>query len=322
MNAVDPIRTGFLGCADVIRRTLPILALALPLLGACSIRSLATSKLADALSAGGDGYASDEDPELVREAVPFALKTMEQLHAEQPRHVGLLTSLASGFTSYAYAFVQQDADRLSEVDVARGRELELRARKLYLRARDYGLAGLEVRHPGLPAAIRRGGADEERALAEARAEDVPLLYWTAAAWTLAIAAGKDEMKLVGELPYVEPIMARALALDEAWDEGTLHEFYVAYDASRSAAEGGGPDRARMHLQRALALSKNRKVGAIVSFAEAACVGAQDRAEFTRMLQQVLGFDVDSAPRYRLANTIAKRRAAWLLSRTDELFAGE
>ncbi len=38
-------------------------------------------------------------------------------------------------------------------------------------------------------------------------------------------------------------MERALALDEAWGEGAIHEFFLAYDAARSAAEGGGPERA-------------------------------------------------------------------------------
>src|SRR2546427_12543180 len=78
---------------------------------ACSRRALASKAMADALSGTGSGFASDDDPELVREAVPFALKTMESLLPEQPEHVGLLTALASGFTQYGYAFVQQDADR-------------------------------------------------------------------------------------------------------------------------------------------------------------------------------------------------------------------
>ncbi|HET9754732.1 MAG TPA: hypothetical protein VFP52_17300, partial [Myxococcales bacterium] len=48
---------------------------------ACSPKRYALNQVADALSANGEGgaFARDDDPELVRDAVPFALKTMEGL---------------------------------------------------------------------------------------------------------------------------------------------------------------------------------------------------------------------------------------------------
>ena len=52
----------------------------------------------------------------------------------------------------------------------------------------------------------------------------------------------------------------------------------------------------------------------------AVVSSQDKAEFTRLLEQVIAFDVDKAPSTRLANLVAQRRAKWLLGRTAELFA--
>src|SRR6266566_1119671 len=59
----------------------------------------------------------------------------------------------SGFTEYAYAFVQQDADTLEPENVERAAELRARARRLYLRGRDYGLRGLETRHRGFTLAL-------------------------------------------------------------------------------------------------------------------------------------------------------------------------
>jgi predicted anti-sigma-YlaC factor YlaD len=289
-----------------------------PALSGC--RSIALSFAANAAAGSGTSYASDDDPELVRDAVPFGLKTMEGLLEEKPRHEGLLTALASGFTQYGYAFVQADADAADlagRLDEARaGRD---RARKLYLRARDYGLRGLEVRREGLAGRLRAGGPELAAALAAAEKGDVPLLYWTASPWALAIANGKGDMGLVAELPVPIAMMERALALDEAWGEGALHEFFVAYDATRSAAEGGGPERAKAHLERALALSMNKKLGPCVSFAEGVLVQRQDRAEFTRVLEEVLRADPGEVPRYRLANLIAQRRARALLAHADELF---
>jgi predicted anti-sigma-YlaC factor YlaD len=215
--------------------------------------------------------------------------------------------------------VQADADLDDldgRIDAARaGRE---RAKKLFLRARDYGLRGLDARHRKMAGRLRAGG-DVGKALADARKEDVPLLYWTASAWTLAVANGKGDMALVAELPVPIAMMERALALDEGWGEGSLHEFFVAYDATRSAAEGGGPQRAKAHLERALALSLNKKLGPRVSWAEGVLVQRQDRAEFTRVLEEVVRADAGEVPRHRLANILAQRRAKALLAHADDLF---
>jgi len=300
-----------------LRRTFVLLATLAPLAGC---KSVALKFAADSLASSGEAYASDDDPELVRDAIPFGLKTMESVLEEKPRHEGLLTALASGFTSYAYAFVQQDADFADwngKLDAARaGRE---RARKLYLRARGYGLRGLDVRRDRFGQRLLAGGKDARAALAEAGKDDVPLLYWTASAWALAIAADKANMAAVAELPTPVAMMERALALDEAWNDGAIHEFFVVLDAGRSAAEGGGPERARAHLDRALALSMKKKLGPRVSFAEGVLVQRQDRDGFVRTLEEVVRADPGEVPRYRLVNILAQQRARALLAHVDDLF---
>src|SRR5207237_6076571 len=113
----------------------------------CSIRRYALNKAADALAQSGASFGSDDDPELIKAAAPFSLKLMESLLAENPRHLGLLSAAAGGFTQYAYAFVQDDADEAEPRDLAAAEALRARARRLYLRAERYGLRGLEVKHP-------------------------------------------------------------------------------------------------------------------------------------------------------------------------------
>ena len=100
----------------------------------CSVKKVAINSLGNALAkSSSTSFASDNDPELVEDAVPFALKLIESLIAEAPRHRGLLTSACSGFTEYAYAFVQQKADLIEAQDLSRATELRARAKKLYLR---------------------------------------------------------------------------------------------------------------------------------------------------------------------------------------------
>ena len=58
----------------------PILILScLCSLSGCSIKQVAISKLGDTLAESGSVYASDNDIELVGEALPFSLKTIEGL---------------------------------------------------------------------------------------------------------------------------------------------------------------------------------------------------------------------------------------------------
>src|SRR5277367_904722 len=120
----------------------------------CSVRKYAINQLGDALAGTGTTFASDDDPELIRSAVPFSLKLIESLLAENPRHEGLLLEAARGFTQYSYAFVQEDADETEDTDRARAAALRARAAKLYVRARNYGLQGLEVRHKDFAARLK------------------------------------------------------------------------------------------------------------------------------------------------------------------------
>src|SRR5262245_45876999 len=75
----------------------------------CSVRNYALGQVGDALATSGTTFGSDDDPELIRAAAPFSLKLMESVLAGLPSHEGLLAAAASGFTQYAYAFVQQEA---------------------------------------------------------------------------------------------------------------------------------------------------------------------------------------------------------------------
>jgi len=281
----------------------------------CSVSRLAVNALGDALAAGGSTYARDDDPELVGQALPFALKTIEGLLDSSPRHRGLLLAAASGFTQYAYAWVDCEADYLETSEPDRAAAMRGRAVRLYRRAHEYGLRGLDVARPGIAAALRR---DPAAAAASLGRQDVGLMYWTALPLAAAAAAAK-EPDTVAALPAAEALMRRALTLDEAWSAGAIHDFFIAFEGGRPSAAGGSLERARRHFERAMALGGGTRLAPLVSLAETVSVARQDRAEFVALLRQAIAFDTDSAPAERLANLVAQRRARWLLSHADELF---
>ena len=279
----------------------------------CSIRRFAVNKVGDALASGGTTYESDEDIELVGQALPFGLKLIESLLAESPRHRGLLLAACQGFTMYSYAYVQHDIDVVAEEDLDAASHVRMRARKLYLRARRYGLRGLEASYSGVSEGL---GRDPAGALSTIKRKDVPLLYWNAAALGLAISVSRNDAEMLARLPEVEALLNRALQLDEDWNEGALHEFQVTLASARS----GSPDyeRIELHFQRALALSGGKRAGLHVAYAEAGAYPKQNRAEFESTLEQALSLDPDRHHEVRLANLVAQRRAKWLLEHVDEL----
>jgi predicted anti-sigma-YlaC factor YlaD len=287
-------------------------------LSGCSIRQVAVSRLADTLAAGGSVYASDNDPELVGEALPFSLKTIEGLLLEVPEHRGLLLTAASGFTQYSYAWVDLESFVIEDSDPHRAGQLKRRAKNLYLRGRAYALRAvqLQFQQPDFVGSLRR---DAQGTLSRFSKENIPELYWLALSWAAAIASDTSDMDLVADLNLVDAIMRRCLELDEGYDDGALHEFMIAWQGGRSPLQGGGADSARQHFARAVGLSGDLRIGGLVSLAESVSVTEQNRAEFEQLLDKALAFNVDAHPPTRLANLVAQRRARVLLSRADNFF---
>ena len=282
----------------------------------CSVKKYAINKLGDSLAKSGTTYSSDNDPELVGQALPFSLKLIEGLLAESPKHQGLLFAASSGFTQYSYVYVQQQADELENKDVVRAAELRLRARKLYLRARDYGLRALVARHPGLEDRLRREPRAAVRILGK---RDVPAAYWTAASWAAAIGVSKDHPDTVAEQPQVEALIDRAAELDPDFDHGAIDSFLISYEPARQGVPGDAAQRSVAHFERAVKMSDGGMAAPYIALAESVAQPKQNRAQFDSLLKQAIAIDADARPEWRLSNLIYQRRARWLLSQEDELF---
>ena len=299
-------------------RVLPaLLALALlgACLGSCSIQKFAVGKVADGLTQGPDVYGTDNDPELVGDALPFGLKTMEGLLVTLPTHHGLLLTLCRGFTTYAFAYVQSPGDLLVNSDYAKSQALHERALLLDLRARGYGLRGLDAHYPGLSDQLK---LDPGKAVQRIQKRDVDLLYWTTAAWGSAISLGKDQPELLADLPAIHALVERGLQLDEGYEGGAFHEASIVLDALPEAM-GGSIARARQHFQRAVELSHDTHPSPYVTLAQSVSVMQQDRKEFRTLLEKALTFDPEKDPANRLETIVVQRKARALLDRQDEFF---
>jgi predicted anti-sigma-YlaC factor YlaD len=291
-----------------------VAAVALALSGGCSIKRIAVNKIGNALASGGSTYESDDDLQLVGDALPFGLKMMESLLAESPHHRGLLQAACQGFTTYSYLYVQQESERIADQDMASAAALNARARRLFLRGHRYGYQALAAGRPGFNEEMT---ANPGAALLRIkRRADAPLLYWNAAALGMAISVSKNDAAMLARLPEVEALIDRALELDETWSDGALHEVQVLL----AAAKPGAPnfDRIETHFRRALELSKGKRASLFVAYAESVSVPKQNSESFRSALEKALAIDPDQYPAIRLPNLAAQRRAQWLMDRMDDL----
>jgi predicted anti-sigma-YlaC factor YlaD len=300
------------------RRCLAFALLLLLASGCGAVRRAQVRGIAQIFSGPSESnvFAQDDDPELIRDAFPFALKTYEALLASDPENRDLTLTAAEGFVTYANAFVQVEAERLEERDLHRAQDLRKRAARLYLRGRDYALAGLSLDHADFEKRLRQ---DAKQVLHELSPRDVPLLYWAAAGWGGAVSSDPSNMSLVAELSTVEAMMRRALELDEDFDNGAVHEFFIAYEGGRSEAMGGSTERAREHFDRVLTLTQGKKASPYVSLASSVAIRKQDYKMFKDLLHKALEIDTDAVPKWRLSNTLAQEKAQWLLDHSPELF---
>ena len=294
-----------------------LFCLAVVLSAGCSIKSMAINSLADTLADGARVYASDDDPELVRDALPFNLKTIETLLLSAPEHPGMLLTACKTFTQYAAVFIQADAEvaELVEYDYEAAEVLKTRALKMYVRARDYCLRRVEVDYPGITSRLQ---LDPAGAVLAFDVEDVETMYWLGGAWGLAISIGLDQPALAADLPVVRALMMRALELDEDYERGTLHGALITLESVPELL-GGSPERAREHFRRAVELSEGLDASPYVALTSGVAVATQDRDEFESLLDSALAIDPDAYKENRLLNIVSQRRATLLLDHIDDLF---
>jgi len=293
----------------------------------CSLNSFVIDRMADTLAGSATGdtsvFLTDDDPVLVGQALPFSLKLYETVLQKTPDHEELLLATGSAFISYANAFVANPASMLSWDEWQRKASEQARAKRLYLRGRDYVIHGADVRHPGFADSLN---ADDTEALqtilAEMEEDDVPYLYWIGAAWVAAFSLDIMDLELAFTVKKAGILMERALEIDESFQDGAIHDFLVQFHAAVPATMGGDSSRVEYHHQRALEIADGRLAGPYMSYAEAVLIPSQEADRFVEYMERILAVDPDGYPAGRLINVLTQEKARWYLDHLDDIFLPE
>jgi len=295
-----------------------LLCTAAAFLSSCSINKVAVNLVAKALSTGDSTvFTGEEDPKLVADALPFAMKLYESLLEQTPENDDLLLTTGSVFTMYANAFVQTPAGMLPESEYEQQQQMVIRAKRLYLRGRGYLLKAMELRYPGFGEQMENN--DMDKALAPTDIEDVPLLFWTAASWLGAFSTDTFDMELLLGLSKPIAILNRALELDDSYSNGMIHDTLISIYGSLPEAMGGSQERARYHFEKAVEYSEGLSPSPYVALASTVSVANQDVDEFRLLLDQAIAIDADADPDNRLQILLSQDKARWLLAHIEDYF---
>ncbi len=256
--------------------------------------------LPDALAAMNE----EGDLALAEAAAATNLKLVEGLLHADPTNRQLAALTAQGFGGYALAFVEDDAPA--------------RAAALYRRGKEYGLRAL-MQDRRIAAGIAGTDAAFAASLHHLGQGDKELILWTTLCWGKWIDLSRTDPVAVADLGRAEALFERLLALDEGYYYAAPHVFLGVFYGGRSKMLGGRPEEARAHFERALAITGGRFLSARLYYAEYFARQTQDRALFETQLHAILDAPNDLLPEQRLANAVAKRKAARLLARVDEWF---
>ncbi len=302
-----------------ILNTKLLLLLLVLLTGGCNLTQLAANSTVDVFATAAPSFEKESDVELARAAGLANLKMLEGLIEVVPRNRTLLELNGKSFASYAFGFLEADLEQMDSLS-DEYEALAARTVDFYLRGQRYTGESLELMYPGFLAAANGSDEDYEKILKTIDPIDVSTLFWFGYAWGGAVNLQVEDPASVIDLPKVVSTMKRVIELDETTHYGSAHLVLGVAQSALPKALGGDPDAALKHFQRAHEIAEGKYLMGEVMLARFYHGRANLNQEaFESTLESVLDTDSDILPEQRLANELAKLRAAYWLGQVDEIF---
>ncbi len=245
---------------------------------------------------------NQDDPELVRDGMPAYILLMDSLVEGNPDNPPTLSAAANLYASYGAVFVDD----------------ELRAMRLTSRARDYALRAMCNTYAD-SCDWRQLNYDDFVAtldgLTEKHAETVFIYGFATLAY---LRAHSSDWNSLAELPQAEALMKRYLEISGESENASAHTYLGIILTLRPPALGGKPEEARIHFEKAIALSGGRDLGAKIEFAKSYAKLLYDQELHDQLVDEVLDAD-PKADRLTLTNVLAQEEALRLRAEASDYF---
>ena len=273
-------------------------------LGGCSTTNMAVQAALPLVESQILAMQEERDPALAEKAIPANLKMLEGLLKQAPDNISILENLAEGFCGYAFSYLEDTEPN--------------RASSLYARGKDYALKATVIR-TGQKYWNDLSLDGWSKALQGVEASHQPALFWMGQCWGGWLMQNLDSVESFADIPRLEALMKKVYELNPAFHHAGPSLFLGAFYGGRSKMLGGSPEKSRHYFEEALTLTQNKYLLVRLLYAKTYAVQNQDRELFESQLQAIIQSSPDLFPEQRLANAVARTKAAQLLGQIDELF---
>jgi len=245
---------------------------------------------------------NQDDPELVRDGMPSYIILLDSFLQGEEHNPAILSAAASMYASYGAVFADDEA----------------RAMRLTSRARQYGLEAMCAAYAEA-CGWREMPYDEFVASLSGVAEkDADLLYSYGFATLAYLRAHSSDWNTLAELPQAEALLNHYLEISGDAANPAAYSYIGIILTLRPPALGGKPEEARVHFEKAIALSGGRDLGAKVEYAKGYAKLLYERELHDRLVQEVLSGD-PYADGYTLMNVLAQEEAVRLQAEANDYF---
>ncbi len=250
----------------------------------------------------GKAVLNQDDPATVRDGLPAYLLLLDAMVEGSPQSAGSLRAAADLYASYAGSFVTDRA----------------RAATLATRANDYARRATCVDEPALCAALDKPYDELVAQVERIDAKRIGAIYSLAGAWAAWIQTHSDDFAAIADIPKVEALLQRVVALDAKHDRGLPWVYVGVLNSLRPEAVGGKPEAGRAAFERAISESGGKNLFAKTLFARHYARLVFDQELHDRLLNEVIAAD-PRAPGFTLINTLAQQQARELLATSKDYF---
>ena len=276
-----------------------------------SCTSMIGNRMARSITESEQALQSYPDPKTIELAFPGNLLLLENFARSFPNNRDILIATAKAYAAYAQGFVEDKDPQRAKILCMRGKEFGWRAlmqnecfKKNY---------NANTVNPDWNALFK----------CFTQKEDVPYLFWTAAAWGGWFNLSQQDPEATSEILFdalpIRKLMERANALDPDYYYGAPKMFFAIFYTQIPASAGGGPKKAEKTFKEVIKISDGKFLLAKVMYARYYLAAIRDREKYKQVLNEVLDAPDNILPKARLANIMAKKKARLYLDQMEEIF---
>jgi hypothetical protein len=277
-----------------------VVTIALFILSGCS--SILEKKSQHFANSFSSAVLESDDPVMIEQGIPSYLLLLDALVKNNPEQTALWSAAANLNSAYASSFIK-DAGRVKSVNN---------------KALKYAFTALCQKDKRLCHPQSLSLDDLNGVLQQFDSGDVSTLYITGSVWASWIQANSDDWNAVADMPRVEALMKRVVALDEHYQQGAAHLYLGVLATVLTPALGGRPEVGKKHFEQAISLSQGQNLMAKLYYAKNYARGILDRELHDKLLQEIIAAD-PRAPDLTLSNIMAQQQAKELLQSADDYF---